>query len=312
MDPLSAIHGDSASVHELRRYIPKVAQSHASVLITGETGTGKELVAAAVHQLSDRCDAPFVAVNCAALPEGLIETELFGHQKGAFSGATNHGIGKAAEADGGTLFLDEIGEMTMFGQAKLLRFLETGAMDRIGSPRPVPVDIRIVAATNQHPEDLISQNKFRADLYYRLNVARIEIDPLRDRPSDIATLINWFTAQMNDQFGLAVQPPDADLQEVLQNYDWPGNVRELRNMVEAIFIDPPEGRLTFSSLPSAFQRLMAGHQVSMPDERIQLVTALKCTNWNKTEAARMLNISRMSIYRKIDKYHLNQSTPRTK
>ena len=292
---------------ELRSYLPKVARSEAPVLFTGETGTGKERIAEAVHQLSPRRHGPFIPVNCAALPDSLIESELFGHERGAFTGAVAARSGKAAEADGGTLFLDEISEMHPYGQAKLLRFLEDGAVDRVGSARPVPVDVRIVAATNQELEDLVLSRRFRADLYYRLNVARIEIEPLRSRPVDIEALIDRFLYHFNNRDGLSVGPPDTELMACMEAYDWPGNVRELRNMIEAVFIDPPQGRLRLHHLPPAFRRLLAGHRRSQPDDRERLVAALRRTDWNKAEAARILNLSRMTLYRKIAKYHLDRS-----
>lgn len=304
---MGSIKGESQSTSGLREFLPKVAQSTAPVLITGETGTGKERVAEAVHVLSRRKDEPFVSVNCAALPEGLIETELFGHERGAFTGAVARYDGRAAQADGGTLYLDEIGEMSFYGQAKLLRFLENGKIDRIGCDDNVTVDTRVVAATNQDLEALISKRQFRPDLYYRLNVARIEIEPLRNRPDDIPTLVNSFIDEFNRRDGRDVGPPDGSLHELLEDYDWPGNVRELRNMVEAVFIDPPDGRISVADLPPAFRRLIAGHRTTTMTERDRLLAALNRTKWNKTEAARLLNISRMSVYRKIAKYRIAQS-----
>jgi two-component system response regulator HydG len=284
--------------------LPKVAQSNAPVLITGETGTGKERVAEAIHELSRRRNAAFVAVNCAALPEELIEAELFGYEKGAFTGAAAAHSGRAAQADGGTLFLDEIGEMTSHAQAKLLRFLQCGTIDRIGAKRPIKVDVRIVAATNQSLEEMIQERRFRSDLYYRLNVARMEIEPLRNRPADIAVLVEGFLDEFNRRDGCRVGPPDESLLKFFKAYDWPGNVRELRNVIEAIFIDPPSRRISLADLPPAYRRMMAGHRVHVPTERDRLIAALQRTNWNKAEAARTLKMSRMTIYRKIAKYDL--------
>ena len=291
----------------LRGYLPKVARSSASVLITGETGTGKERVAEAVHALSPRKKEPFVPVNCAALPDTLIESELFGHAKGAFTGAIASRSGRAADAHQGTLFLDEIGEMQAGAQAKLLRFLETGEVDRIGASRPQRVDVRIVAATNQDLEDLVADGRFRMDLYYRLNVARIELPSLRERPDDIELFLDSFIAALNARDGCCVSGADPELLQCLESYDWPGNVRELRNLVEAVFIDPPEGPLRVEHLPPAFRHLAEGYRRVNSNERDRLVDALRATNWNKTEAARALKLSRMTLYRKMAKYKLTSS-----
>lgn len=305
VEAATAILGTSREMAVLRDYLPKVARCDATVLITGETGTGKERVAQAVHRLSTRNRARFVPVNCAALPEGLIESELFGHERGAFTGAHSALPGKVAEADGGTLFLDEIGEMNPLAQAKLLRVLESREVSRIGSSRPISVNIRVVAATNQDLETLVRERRFRADLYYRLNVARIELAPLRERPDDIATLMAAYIAEHNRRTSNAVGPPDAELMDCLYQHDWPGNVRELRNLVEAVFIDPPRGRLGLDHLPPAFRRLFNGYRKAAPAERDQLVEALARTNWNKAEAAKSLNWSRMTLYRKLAKYQLH-------
>ena len=307
MDALAAIQGDSTWADTLRSYLPKVARSQAPVLITGETGTGKERIAQAVHDLSPRRKNRFVAINCAALPEGLIETELFGHERGAFTGAVTRYDGRAAQADGGTLFLDEIGEMSLTGQAKLLRFLEAGKIDRIGATRETTVDVRFVAATNQSLEDLVAEHRFRADLYYRLNVARIEVDPLRTRPDDIHVLAESFIEELNRRDGCAVEGPDRRLARLFESYNWPGNVRELRNMLEAVFIDPPAGQISVTDLPPAFQALVSGHRTALSSERDDLIEALNRTKWNKAEAARLLNMSRMSVYRKIEKYRIARS-----
>ena len=307
MDALAAIQGDSTWADTLRSYLPKVARSQAPVLITGETGTGKERIAQAVHDLSPRRKNRFVAINCAALPEGLIETELFGHERGAFTGAVTRYDGRAAQADGGTLFLDEIGEMSLTGQAKLLRFLEAGKIDRIGATRESTVDVRFVAATNQSLEDLVAEHRFRADLYYRLNVARIEVDPLRTRPDDIHVLAESYIEELNRRAGCAVEGPDRRLARLFESYNWPGNVRELRNMLEAVFIDPPEGQISVTDLPPAFQALVSGHRTALSSEKDDLIEALNRTKWNKAEAARLLNMSRMSVYRKIEKYRIARS-----
>lgn len=307
MDTLATIKGESKWVNELRAYLPKVARCQAPVLITGETGTGKERIAQAIHDLSPRQSQEFVTVNCAALPEGLVESELFGHERGAFTGAVGSYVGRAAQAHRGTLFLDEIGELSPMGQAKILRFLETGQVDRIGATREILVDVRIVAATNQLLEDLVASNRFRADLYYRLNVARIEVEPLRMRPDDIRVLAESFIAELNARDGRRVSGPDRQLARLFKTYDWPGNVRELRNVIEAVFIDPPVGAVKVSDLPPVFRALVSGHRRVISTEKDDLIEALNRTQWNKAEAARLLNMSRMSVYRKIEKYRIARS-----
>ena len=299
-----SILGVSTSIQALRAYIPKVAACEAPVLITGETGTGKESIAANIHNMSRRRSGPYVAVNCAALPATLFESEFFGHERGAFTGATRTQQGWAVAAHNGTLFLDEISEMDVMSQAKLLRFLESGQVGRLGSTQEVSSDVRVVAATNQFIEDMVEDHKFRADLYYRLNVARIEVEPLRERPEDIPVFFEHFIKEMNSHTGLQVGEPDEELVDCLAQYDWPGNVRELRNVVEAVFIDPPRGRLRVNHLPPAFRKRLTEHYRHTPDEKEMLIAALKLTNWNKAKAARMLKMSRMSVYRKIAKYHI--------
>ena len=293
---------------ELKSYLAKVACSDATVLVTGETGTGKERVANAVHQLGPRKSAPFIAVNCAAIPEALLESELFGHRRGAFTGATSDFPGRFAEADRGTLFLDEIGELSQAGQIKLLRVLEEREVVPVGSTQRRKIDVRLVAATNAELEEMVARRSFRADLYYRLNVVRIEMPPLRERPEDIGPIIEHFIAQQNRRLTLRVGRPDQELMQHLHRYDWPGNVRELRNMVEALFVDPPQDKAVhLSDLPPNFRRLF--HEAERPgvDEREKLVTVLRDTNWNKMAAAREMNWSRMTLYRKLVKYDLDKS-----
>jgi two-component system response regulator HydG len=295
---------------ELRRYLRKVAMSDATVLVTGETGTGKERVASAVHRLGSRAARPFVPVNCAAIPESLIESELFGHQRGAFTGAIANFPGRFAQADGGTLFLDEIGEMSPAGQAKLLRVLEEGAVTPVGGVHQRPVDVRLVAASNEPLEQMVAARRFRADLFYRLNVARIELPPLRARPEDIGEITGHFIEEQNRRRAMRVGRPDGPLLARMRRYAWPGNVRELRNMVEALFIDPPEGRsVSITDLPPSFKRLFEEDRSAGLPERERLVEVLRETNWNKMEAARQLNWSRMTLYRKLAKYSI--VTPET-
>lgn len=302
----SGFVGNSRATAALLDYLPKVACSDATVLITGETGTGKERVASTLHNSSKRSQKPFIAVNCAAIPDALIESELFGHERGAFTGASSAFPGKFGMADGGTLFLDEIGEMSLINQAKLLRAIEGQAITPVGSMRARQVDVRIIAATNIELEEKVEKREFRADLFYRLNVARLELPPLRDRPDDIEPIMQHFIAEQNRNRSTHVGCPDGELLGCMLQYHWPGNVRELRNMVEALFIDPPAGcRITLADIPPNFQRLLQGFTSIVSNERDKLVSALRQTNWNKVEAARQLNWSRMTLYRKLAKYELD-------
>jgi DNA-binding NtrC family response regulator len=289
----------------LRTYVQKVAESDANVLITGATGTGKELVAESIHRASRRRSAPFVPVNSASIPDSLIESELFGYERGAFTGATESYLGKMRLADGGTLFLDEIGEMSPLGQAKILRVLESREIFPLGARRTTSVDVRFVAATNRDLEPLIQRREFRQDLFFRLNVARIYLPPLRERREDILELFRHYTRQFNQQFGKRVDAPTPELASRLQAYSWPGNVRELRNCLEAVFIDPPDGPLAVEHLPESFRRIFADHREDGLSEREALLAALSRTNWNKKMAARELRWSRMTLYRKLEKYKIS-------
>lgn len=289
----------------LRDYLPKVARTEVPVLVQGETGTGKERVAELIHKLGPRSEQPFVALNSAAMPEHLVESEFFGHAKGAFTGAINSYPGKFLQADGGTLFLDEIGEMSPATQAKLLRVLETGEVTPLGSNRTRKVDVRVIAATNEDLDERVSSGQFRADLFYRINVARIWVAPLRKRTCDIGPILSHFIDRLNRRYDCKVEAPDRNLLEALAEYEWPGNVRELRNFAEALFIDPPEnGPVGVSDLPDGYRRLIDEHRQTGMPEREQIVEALEQTSWNKAQAARKLNWSRMTLYRKLDKYHI--------
>ncbi len=305
------ILGVSPAIDRLRAYLPKVARSPATVLITGETGTGKERVAQAIHALSPRARGPFVGLNCAALPDALIESELFGHARGAFTGAHAAQSGQMRAADRGTLFLDEIGELPPCAQAKLLRAIECREVRPVGGCSAVPLDIRIVAATNQTLETMVASGRFRSDLYYRLNVARLELPPLRERVEDVPVLLDALVAELNDREGQRVGAPDPELLACLLAHRWPGNVRELRNLAEALFIDPPRGAIRFENLPPAFARLLEPHRRVACNERERLIAALNRTQWNKAEAARALNWSRMTLYRKLAQYKVERTTARS-
>jgi two-component system, NtrC family, response regulator HydG len=229
--------GASPALREVLRKIERYAPTDAAVVVTGETGAGKELVAAALHQASRRSSQPFVALNCSAMSEDLLESELFGHEKGAFTGAVRTHKGRFERADGGTLFLDEIGDMPLQTQTRLLRVLETGMIERVGAEQELPVDVRIVAATHVPLEQAVGSGRFRADLYHRLSVLRIHVPPLRERKDDIAPLVDYFLERFNRQYGKPVSRLTSEAMELLEAYLWPGNVRELRNVLERVYIE---------------------------------------------------------------------------
>jgi two-component system, NtrC family, response regulator AtoC len=299
--------GESIAMTRLAAALPQIAISGAPAFLTGSTGTGKEHFARMIHRLSRRKDKPFIAINCAAIPDTLFESELFGFEKGSFTGAIYARKGKALLANGGTLFLDEIGELSPYCQSKLLRMLEEQEVFPIGADRPLKVDIRFVAATNQAVEHNVATGSFRSDLYYRINVARVAIPDLADRADDIPVFIQHFIDQFNRKCGTHVAMPDAELMAVLKAYSWPGNIREVRNFVEAVFIDPPIGAISKRHIPSAFEKLHSLYVQSGEAERQYIIDALEQTNWNKAEAAKVLHWSRMTLYRKLTKYELSQS-----
>jgi transcriptional regulator with PAS, ATPase and Fis domain len=296
--------GSSSAMAAVRAYVGKVAQTDTGVLITGATGTGKELVAEAIHRMSPRRAAPFVPVNCAAIPDSLLESELFGYEQGAFTGAEHAYPGKLRIAHLGTVFLDEIGEMSPLGQAKILRVLESHEIFPLGARKTVKLNVRFVAATNQDLEPMVERRTFRQDLYFRLNVGRIYLPALRERPEDIIELVRHFLHHFNARHGTNVQDPAPELRDSLLSYEWPGNVRELRNLVEAIFIDPPQGAIGLGDLPESFRRIFSAHRTTELSEREAIVSALSRTHWNKKLAARELQWSRMTLYRKLDKYKI--------
>lgn len=296
--------GQSRPMREIKEYLLKVASTDSTVLITGETGTGKELAAETIHRQSPRHHKPFVCINCSALPENLVESELFGYNKGAFTGAVAVKLGKFQMANKGTVFLDEVGDMTPFAQAKILRSIESKEVEPLGGKKTIPLDLRIIAATNQSPEQLMSEGKFREDLYYRLNVARVHMPPLRQRKGDISRLIAYAIEKMNHRFRRNIKGLTDEAMTTLFRYDWPGNVRELMNLIEASFINLPSRRVDLVDLPKQFhQRLKLMEGVSQ-NERKQIVSALLETKWNKSKAAQKLRWSRTTIYRKISRYNI--------
>ncbi len=307
---ITSIIGNSPPMLELLEMITFVAPTEATVLIAGESGTGKELVAEALHSNSLRRTGPFVKVNCAALAEGLLESELFGHEKGAFTGADRRRDGKFVQADGGTLFLDEIGETTQAMQVKLLRVLQEQELQRVGGEETISIDVRIIAATNRNLEEEVRRGNFREDLYYRLNVVMLLVPPLRERPEDIPLLVRHFIgifAQKNRRRVESISPECMDL---LCSYHWPGNVRELENAIERGVILMRGEQLSEKSLPLTLQKWAQGHEITGSErpaslfeiEKETIFQTLDETKGNKSEAARRLGITRKTLHNKLHKY----------
>jgi DNA-binding NtrC family response regulator len=310
---LDGIIGESKALEDVLDLVRRVAPSRATVLIEGETGTGKELVAQAIHQNSDRARGPFVAVHAAALSANLLESELFGHEKGAFTGAVERRVGRFEAADGGTLFLDEIGEIDASTQVKLLRFLETRTFERLGSVKTVKVDVRLVAATNRDLGAMVQEGKFREDLLYRLNVVRIPMPPLRDRGDDILLLVDFYLKLFAKENGVAANTLSDKAAQLIKNYRWPGNVRELRNFAENLVVlkggreiteydlDPKFfGQTTPSPGPSV---ALADNPLSVEENEKRLLrNALIQARGNRTEAARLLGVSRRTLHRKLKQW----------
>ncbi len=292
------------AMDRIKSYLQNVAHSDSTVLITGETGTGKELAAESIHQNSPRYKNPFICINCAAIPENLIESELFGYDKGAFTGAVATRQGGFEQAHGGTVFLDEIGDMSSCAQVKILRAIERKEVYHLGGKKCIPLNVRLVAATNHDPERLMQEGKFREDLYYRLNVARIHLPPLRERKEDVPSLIDHYIQRFNASFGRQVEGLTEEALAFLIKYDWPGNIRELKNLLEATFINLPSKRIRFIDLPAPFRKKLEETKDLPKNERDQILTALFATNWNKSKAAEKLHWSRMTLYRKMTKYHI--------
>jgi two-component system, NtrC family, response regulator AtoC len=315
---LDRVVGESEVMVGVRALLKKIASSPAStVLLTGESGTGKDLAAKVIHYASDRAMKPFMNITCSALPEALLESELFGHERGAFTGADRQKRGLLETADGGTVFLDEIGEMVPGLQAKLLRFLEEKTFKRVGGAVDVRVDIRVIAATNRRLEDEVRHGRFREDLYYRLNVLPITLPPLRERVKDIPALLNYYVDTFNTEFKKHVQGIAPDAMARLQAYGWPGNVRELRNAIERAMLLGEGTLLTLRQFPMASDghgRLSEG--VELPAngvdlerlERSLVMQALERSGWNQTRAATLLGLNRDQIRYRIEKFKLERSS----
>ncbi len=327
-----AIVGNSPTLQEVCKLIGQVGRVEVPVLITGESGTGKDLVAESIWKVSTRWEKPFVVINCAAIPETLLEAELFGYEKGAFTGATSSRIGKFEEADGGIIFLDEIGDMSLSLQSKVLRVLQNGTFYRVGDNKEVKVDIRVIAATNKDLEEMVSQGKFREDLYFRINVVRIHLPSLRERKEDTPLLVECFTRRYSSQTGKDIKGVSKRFLDKLMEYDWPGNIRELENAIRKAIVFTKTPYLTSydfnlnklisiqetketsftEPLRNAVRNLLRSRgkngdvygQILKEAERILLEEALNASSWNRSKAARLLGINRLTLRRKLEEYNL--------
>jgi len=311
---LGELVGASKGIQEVMRLVELAAPSSASVLITGETGSGKEIVARTIHRLSPRAERPFVAINCSAIPETLMESEIFGHEKGAFTGAAERRIGCFELADGGTLLLDEIGEMPAPTQAKLLRVLEDGKVRRLGSKTETPVNVRVLAATNKDPEQAVAKGQLRQDLYFRLNVFHIHLPPLRDHKEDLPLLVEHMLRDINVKHGKQVRGVNAEVMDLFSSYTWPGNGREVRNVLERAAIVCDRDFIGRTHLPDGFGRapVAADSELSTlhfplgttvdAAERALILQTLAATNNNKTRAAELLGISLKTLHNKLKEY----------
>ncbi len=302
------IIGDSVPMKALRQQLVLMAGTDGRVLVFGESGTGKELVAHAIHQMSPRVSEPFVEVNCAAIPEELIESEMFGHSKGSFTSAHQDKIGKFQKADGGTLFLDEVGDMSLRTQAKVLRALEEQRFEPVGAAASVQVDVRVVAATNKNLDDEIQRGNFREDLFYRLNVIPFFVPPLRERREDIPLLAEHFLREFTTAYGRKPKELTAEAYRLLAEYHWPGNVRELKNLIERIVILNPQVRVDARHIPlntlrrqsdRPVERFGSLQEVREAAEREYILKKLEETSGNVTRTAELLGLERSNLYRKM-------------
>jgi len=313
-DEFKEIIGKSEEIQSVFNLVNKVADTDSTILISGESGTGKELIAKAIHYRSGRASAPFVSINCGALPENLLESELFGHVKGSFTGAIRDKEGMFKVASGGTFFLDEVGETTLAIQVKLLRVLQEREIIPVGGTAPIKVDVRLIAATNADLEKAVKEERFRADLYYRLNVIPVLIPPLRDRRDDIPLLVDHFLRIASERSGRP-KTVSKEAMELLSNYDWPGNVRELENIVERACILQDGDEFRIDDLPDKVRHhsqerrkvVMQETQMTLDElEKEYLVSVLEETNWQKKKASAILGINASTLYRKIQRYGLAQ------
>jgi len=313
--------GNSEAMHQVFNLIQRVSQAPTNVLITGESGTGKEVIAKAIHYNGPLKDKPFVTVNCGAIPENLMESEMFGHKKGSFTGAIADKAGLFEVADGGTLFLDEVGELPMSIQVKLLRAIQERIIRRVGATEDMKVEVRIIAATNRNLEDMVSKNTFRQDLFYRLNVINIKSPPLRDRSEDIPLLANHFLKKYNDKLGKQIASISVEAMDILKKYNYPGNVRELENMIERTVALEAGSTILPESLPpmvntSTGRKMASSNEIEIGDEGLDLdkvigqiekellIKAIHASNGVKKKAAKLLKISFRSMRYRVEKYNL--------
>ncbi len=314
---METVVGESPAMKEVLDVVQQVAPTRATVLLEGESGTGKELIAKVIHRLSPRAQQPMVTVHCAALTPTLLESELFGHEKGAFTGAYERRIGRFEQAQGGTLFLDEIGEIDASTQIKLLRFLGERTFERVGSNKTLSADLRLVAATNKNLQDLVKAGSFREDLFFRLRVVEIRLPALRERPDDLPLLAQTFLREFAQENNKPVNAFTSDALDLLQRYSWPGNVRELRTAIEHAVVLSRTDKITARDLPvqvrqfpapgtgSTAQAVLGNKEMTVEEaEKELIIRALKETNGNRTLAAKRIGISRRSLHRKLHTYHL--------
>jgi two-component system nitrogen regulation response regulator NtrX len=316
IDERFQIIGESSVMRDLATKIMHVAPTNTRVLILGDNGTGKELVARAIHRNSKRGDKSFIQVNCAAIPDELIESELFGHEKGAFTGAITRTQGKFEQANGATLFLDEIGDMSLRTQSKALKAIEEQEFTRIGGKEPIQVDVRIITATNKNLKKEVEQGKFREDLFYRLNVIPIYVPSLRERIEDIPLLVSYFLTKFSVENGGREKRISQSAIKLLQSYQWPGNVRELKNLIERLVIMVPSDTIEASDLPSSLLEHAKSTQLSPMElkkarndfERDFIIQTLESCNWNITEASQKLGIERTNLHIKMKQYNINRKS----
>ncbi len=326
-EPLNLFVGKSKAIQRIKEFLPTIAETHCNVLIVGETGTGKELLARIIHQLSPRSKAPFVILDCTTLQETIFESEVFGYEKGAFTGAYSSKKGLVELADGGTLFIDEIGELPLPLQKKFLRFIQEKTFMRVGGTRFYKADVRIIAATNRNLEEEIRKGNFRSDLYFRLNTLVIEIPPLRERKEDIPLLLEHFIKVKSAEIGRSFKGFSKGFLEALLNYNWPGNVRELINVIERALILSPDGYLSENILPSYILKGEDSLKKELPSinemnsnktlnlkeiEKDLVLRALEINNWNQTKTAEYLGISRKQLINKMKKYGLSKEKDKSR
>ncbi len=309
-DRFHGMVGRSKAMQRVYQLVEKAAQSEAPVIIYGESGTGKELVAQAIHQLSERSGGPFIQMNCAALNESLLESELFGHVKGAFTGAFRHRTGRFEAAHGGDIFLDEIGEMPLSTQAKVLRVLENKKVERVGDHAPIPINVRIIAATNRNLQQMIQNKAFREDLFFRINVIPIHLPPLRERMEDVPLLVEAIMGDLIKRTGKPITGLSKSAMELVLNYSWTGNVRELKSALEFVFVVAESGLVEPHHLPNhlfSHQPRFDRHaplEAAEPEAKTALIAALKKAGGNRTEAAKILGVTRATVWNRINRYNI--------